>query len=119
MTICLFFMIPDIRSRGESMSNFFWKSSKLDKEFNEPIPRPPSGQERPQNWVLRYVVVKHAFFGFFDVHAHLLNMVSPIVVVYVTKYFLKNNIKSCMFKSVCVPYLEYFSKKSTLKKILP
>ena len=27
---------------------FFWKSSKLNKEFNEPIPRPPSGLETPQ-----------------------------------------------------------------------
>merc|ERR1711890_165130 len=54
-----------------SPSNFFfWKSSKLNKEFNETIPRPPSGLESPQNWVFRYVVVKHAFFVFFDVHAH-------------------------------------------------
>ena len=26
----------------------------------------------------------------------------------------ENIIKSCMFKSVCVPYLEYFSKKNQL-----
>ena len=31
-----------------SMYFFFWKSSKLNKEFNEPIPWPPSGLETPQ-----------------------------------------------------------------------
>ena len=56
---------------GEALAIFFWKSSKLNKEFNEPIPRPPSGLESPQNWVLRYVVVKHAFFVFFLMCMHI------------------------------------------------
>ena len=110
---------------GEALAKFFWKSSKLNKEFSEPIPRPPSGQESPQNWVLRYVVVKHAFFVFFDAHAHLLNMVSSsssclcvcVCVCCHKKFFSENIIKSCMFKSVCA-ILRIFFKKINFEKNL-
>ena len=91
---------------GEALAIFFWKSSKLNKEFNEPIPRPPSGLESPQNWVLRYVVVKHAFFVFFlcactsakhgfVVHSSKFIVHSSSSLGYVTKSFLniKKNIK--------------------------
>ena len=46
-------MLPDILCRGKSWS-FFLKCAELNKEFNEPIPRPPSGQEMPQKLGLKW-----------------------------------------------------------------
>ena len=47
--ICLAVLLPITISHAHHLAVrvYFWISLKLNKEFNEPIPRPPSGLENP------------------------------------------------------------------------